>query len=131
MRGLRPLSLEGFSEDVNEDGFVDPVGQAVAPVVTYAPHAAPLVHHTYAAAPAVYTVPHVYQTVHHVPQVHVQKAVSPPTTHHVITHAPVIGAYAGLPAVAVAAAAPAVEAEADAAVEAAVSTHTTHHVINH
>jgi len=164
-RGLRPLSLEGFSEDVNEDGFVDPVGQAVAPVVTYAhaapfvhhayaaapvvaaapvavakavvaepakvevaaalpavtyaAHTAPLVHHTYAAAPAVYTVPHVYQTVHHVPQVHVQKAVSTHTTHHVINHAPVIGAYAGLPAVAVAAAAPAVEAEADAAVEAA------------
>jgi len=162
-RGLRPLSLEGFSEDVNQDGFVDPVGQAVAPVVTYAhaaplvhhavaapvvaaapvvkavvaepakvevaaaalpavtyaAHATPLVHHTYAAAPAVYTVPHVYQTVHHVPQVHVQKAVSTHTTHHVINHAPVIGAYAGLPAVAVAAAAPAVEAEADAAVEAA------------
>merc|ERR1712011_11701 len=31
-RGLRPISLEGFSEDVNQDGFVDPVGQA-APVV--------------------------------------------------------------------------------------------------
>merc|ERR1712025_1307398 len=31
-RGLRPISLEGFSEDVNQDGFVDPVAQAV-PVV--------------------------------------------------------------------------------------------------
>merc|ERR1711993_235592 len=39
-RGLRPISLEGFSEDLNEDGFVDPIGQAV-------PVAAPLV-----AAPA-------------------------------------------------------------------------------
>ena len=28
-RGLRPLSLEGFSEDLNEDGFVDPIGQPV------------------------------------------------------------------------------------------------------
>merc|ERR1719500_825228 len=28
-RGLRPISLEGFSEDLNEDGFVDPIGQAV------------------------------------------------------------------------------------------------------
>merc|ERR1719242_2634081 len=28
-RGLRPISLEGFSEDVNQDGFVDPVAQAV------------------------------------------------------------------------------------------------------
>merc|ERR1712121_448675 len=36
--GLRSLALEGFSEDVNQDGFVDPIGQAVvaAPVVTYA-----------------------------------------------------------------------------------------------
>merc|ERR1712223_63045 len=39
-RGLRPISLEGFSEDLNEDGFVDPIAQAV-------PVAAPLV-----AAPA-------------------------------------------------------------------------------
>merc|ERR1711971_170801 len=31
-RGLRPISLEGFYEDVNQDGFVDPIGQAV-PVV--------------------------------------------------------------------------------------------------
>merc|ERR1711936_1477242 len=49
-RGLRPLSLEGFSEDVNQDGFVDPIGQAVVPVV----HAAPVVH-TY-ALPALKTV---------------------------------------------------------------------------
>merc|ERR1711971_1277420 len=36
-RGLRPISLEGFSEDVNQDGFVDPIGQAVpaqAPLFT-------------------------------------------------------------------------------------------------
>merc|ERR1712168_370009 len=77
-RGLRPLSLEGYSEDDNQDGFVDPIGQAVtyahaplvsavkevkieapkvekleikAPVVTYAA-AAPLVR--YAAAPLVH-----------------------------------------------------------------------------
>merc|ERR1712107_31663 len=41
--GLRPLSLEGFSEDVNMDGFV-------APVVHAAVHAAPVVA---AAAPVV------------------------------------------------------------------------------
>jgi len=44
-RGLRPLSLEGFSEDVNQDGFVDPIAQAV-------PVAAPLF-----ASPVVRTVP--------------------------------------------------------------------------
>jgi hypothetical protein len=47
-KGLRSYALEGFSEDLDQDGFVDPVGQAVihapvvAPVITYA-HA-PLVH---------------------------------------------------------------------------------------
>merc|ERR1711988_999780 len=35
-RGYRPLSLEGFSEDVNQDGFVDPIAPA-APVVYAAP----------------------------------------------------------------------------------------------
>merc|ERR1719158_1819393 len=44
-RGLRPISLEGFSEDLNEDGFVDPIAQAV-------PVAAPLV-----AAPAPLLLP--------------------------------------------------------------------------
>merc|ERR1712107_677623 len=67
-RGLRPLSLEGFSEDVNMDGFVDPIAQAVAPVV----HAAPIAYH----APVVHAAPvatvhnAVYHTVHHVPQEH-------------------------------------------------------------
>merc|ERR1712061_45584 len=51
-RGLRPITLEGFSEDVNQDGFVDPVGQAVpvpvaTPFIAPAPIAAPL-----AVAPA-------------------------------------------------------------------------------
>ena len=49
-RGLRPISLEGFSEDLNEDGFVDPIGQAVpvaAPLV--AAPVAPLAPTTFAA----------------------------------------------------------------------------------
>merc|ERR1711962_1951052 len=80
-RGLRPVSLEGFSEDVNQDGFVDPLVQAAVPVahpVSYA--AAPLGVHLAAAAPAVATVPVVQyglqHTVQHIPQVHVQKHVS-------------------------------------------------------
>merc|ERR1712001_277668 len=47
-RGLRPISLEGFSEDVNQDGFVDPIAQAVpvvralpAPVAPFVPRLAP------------------------------------------------------------------------------------------
>merc|ERR1712117_657416 len=106
-RGYASLSLEGFSEDVNEDGFVDPIAHA-APVV---PVAAPIAYHTVAApavktvevkaavAPAAYhvaTAPVVHQVgyqvhhqVHHVPQVTVQKHTSTHTTHHVINHAPV------------------------------------------
>ena len=57
-RGYRPLSLEGFSEDLNQDGFVDPIAPA-APVVHYA---APVVHHAY-AAPAAYGYP--YGSLHH------------------------------------------------------------------
>merc|ERR1711878_263042 len=43
-RGVRPLHLEGFSEDVNQDGFVDPIGQAavaIAAPAVYAHHALP------------------------------------------------------------------------------------------
>merc|ERR1711881_675620 len=47
-KGYRSLALEGFSEDLNQDGFVDPIGQAV-PVVQHV--AAPVI--SYAAAPAV------------------------------------------------------------------------------
>lgn len=50
-RGARPLSLEGFSEDVNQDGFVDPIGAAVVPVV------APAVHYAAPFAGPVYTLP--------------------------------------------------------------------------
>merc|ERR1719213_1089094 len=126
--GYRSLALEGFSEDLNQDGFVDPIGQAVpvvhavaAPVVQTV--AAPAVAAVKAvvpaatvktapvvAAPAVaaYSVPvahhvgyQVHHTVQHVPQVTVQKAVKTYTTHHVINHAPVVGAFTGLvPAVA-------------------------------
>merc|ERR1739844_280560 len=54
-RGVRPLHPEGFSEDVNQDGFVDPIGAAVAPVAVAAPVAAalPAVHYGAYALPAV------------------------------------------------------------------------------
>merc|ERR1712080_271539 len=72
-RGLASIHLEGFSEDLNEDGYVDPVAQAVAaPVVQAAAPvavaaAAPAAVYTqqYAQpAPALtYTVPH-HQVAH-------------------------------------------------------------------
>merc|ERR1719513_236067 len=120
-RGYASLSLEGFSEDVNEDGFVDPIAHAApvvpvaAPVVAYhavaAPAVAPVAYHhvapaaTVAVAPVAYhhvATPVVHQVgyqvhhqVHHVPQVTVQKHTSTHTTHHVINHAPVVGAFIG------------------------------------
>merc|ERR1712180_387795 len=56
-KGLRSYSLEGFSEDVDQDGFVDPIGQAVvvAPAVAPVSYTVPKIN---VAAPAVtYTVP--------------------------------------------------------------------------
>merc|ERR1712012_1898 len=126
--GYRSLALGGFSEDLNQDGFVDPIGQAV-PVVHAV--AAPVVHHAVAApAVAAYSVPvahhvgyQVHHTVQHVPQVTVQKHVKTYTTHHVINHAPVVGAFTGLvPAVVPVAAAEPAEAEAAPAVEEAYLT---------
>merc|ERR1712226_598426 len=68
-KGLRSLALEGFSEDLNQDGFVDPIGQAVvaAPVAYTVPHlvaapnvgVAPVAAVRTAVAPVAYTVPHV------------------------------------------------------------------------
>jgi len=55
-RGLASIALEGFSEDLDQDGYVDPVAQATVPVAVA--HAAPIAvahaapTYTYAAAPA-------------------------------------------------------------------------------
>merc|ERR1712158_189802 len=66
-KGLRSLALEGFSEDLNQDGFVDPIGQAVV------------------AAPVAYTVPQVY--THAVPQVytHAVSSVGVPASTELLT----------------------------------------------
>merc|ERR1712214_111222 len=124
-KGYKSLALEGFSEDLNQDGFVDPIGQAVVPVVHHAPVvaapavaaysvkapvvaatkvvAAPAVAAYHAAPVAVATAPvvqhvgyNVHHTVQHVPQVSVQKHVTHHVTQHVINHAPVVGAFTGL-----------------------------------
>merc|ERR1711934_1018690 len=71
-KGLRSLALEGFSEDLNQDGFVDPINQAVvaAPVAYPVPHlvsaanvgVAPVAAVRTAVAPVAYNVPSVYAT---------------------------------------------------------------------
>merc|ERR1712216_676348 len=126
-RGYRPIALEGYSEDDNQDGFVDPIGQ-VAPVVYAAPHygyaapfgyaGLPYAHHVVPAvkavpAPVVYAAgyPHVY-AAHHVvthPVTYTHTVPAGVVTHTVAGH-PVVGGV--LPAFAprtVAIAAPAAE----------------------
>merc|ERR1712212_420925 len=71
-KGLRSLALEGFSEDLNQDGFVDPIGQAVvaAPVAYTVPHlvsaanvgVAPVAAVRTDVAPVAYNIPNVYST---------------------------------------------------------------------
>merc|ERR1712002_426263 len=127
-RGYASLSLEGFSEDVNEDGFVDPIAHA-APVV---PAAAPIAYHT-VAAPAVAAVKTV-EVKAAAPAV----AVAPVAYHHVAPAATVAVA----PAAYHVATAPVVHQVGyqvhhqvhhvpQVHVQKHTSTHTTHHVINH
>merc|ERR1711915_968160 len=96
-KGLRSLALEGFSEDLNQDGFVDPIGQAVvaAPVAYTVPHlvaapnvgVAPVAAVRTAVAPVAYNIPNVYATAP--VEVKTVPAVAPVTytVPHVYTHA--------------------------------------------
>merc|ERR1712011_27914 len=137
-KGLRSLALEGFSEDLNQDGFVDPIGQAVvaAPVAYTVPHVvshpvaavntavAPVAYHNvYAAAPVavkaaepveVKSVPAVAPVTYTVPQVYTH-AVSSPAVQYVANYAPLTHFVSGIPV----AAAPAPAAAAAVAEEAA------------
>merc|ERR1711971_1437259 len=99
-RGWRNIALEGFSEDDNQDGFVDPIAPAVvaAPVV---PYHLPYVHHAVApvvAAPAkvaaakpllTYAAPQVYTgyTVAHHPVTYAHV----PAATQLLSHVPVYG----------------------------------------
>merc|ERR1712223_195364 len=99
-RGLRPISLEGFSEDVNQDGFVDPIAQAVpvpvatpfiapAPIAAPAPVATPL-----AVAPATVAAP---LAVAPAPVAPIAPFVLPAAS--AVHHAPVVKAVVDTPAV--------------------------------
>jgi len=95
--GYRSLALEGFSEDLNEDGFVDPIAPA-APVVAAAPVAvaAPVVAATHTiAAPAFHAAP-VVQAAPAVaaPVVEAAPAVAAP----VVQAAPAVAAFHAAPA---------------------------------
>merc|ERR1712045_1011428 len=125
--GYKSLALEGFSEDLNRDGFVDPIGQAVVPVVQHAPVVA-------APAVAAYSVkaPVVAATA-------VAAYPGPAATTKVVA-APAVAAYHAAP-VAVATA-PVVQHVGynvhhtvqhvpQVAVQKHVTHHVTQHVINH
>merc|ERR1712158_135306 len=147
-KGLRSLALEGFSEDLNQDGFVDPIGQAVvaAPVAYTVPHvvshpvaavntaAAPVavkatepveVKSVPAVAPVTYTVPQVY--THAVSSVGVpastelltKTVVAAPAVQYVANYAPLTHFVSGIPVAAAPAAAAAPVAEEAAGVEVA------------
>merc|ERR1712038_542662 len=96
-RGVRPLHLEGFSEDVNQDGFVDPIGAAVAPVAVAAPVAAalPAVHYGAYALPAVKPVEVKAPVVTYAAApalahpVHYAGAYAAPALAHTVVHRPV------------------------------------------
>merc|ERR1711935_539527 len=139
-RGYRPIALEGYSEDDNQDGFVDPIGQ-VAPVVYAAPHygyaapfgyaGLPYAHHVVpavkaveapkVAAPVVYAAGYGYPHVcaaHHVvthPVTYTHTVPAGVLTHTVAGH-PVVGGVlpAFAPRTVVVPAAPAAEAVVDA-----------------
>merc|ERR1711915_400352 len=91
-KGLRSLALEGFSEDLNQDGFVDPIGQAVvaAPVAYTVPHlvAAPNVGVAPVAAVRTAVAPVAFKAAEPV-EVKTVPAVAPVTytVPHVYTHA--------------------------------------------
>merc|ERR1712168_196395 len=127
-KGYKSIALEGFSEDLNQDGFVDPIGQAVAVHAVAAPAV------TYAAAPvAVKAVAPVEVKAAEV------KTVAAPAVHHVaapaVTYAaaPVAVKAAEVktvaaPAVTYAAAVPAVHAVATAPVVQHVGYQVHHQV---
>ena len=86
-RGYRPHHLEGFSEDVNQDGFVDPIGQAVvaAPVVApYSYHGYPYAH---AVAPKV-VAPKVVAAPVVAAAAPIVRYAAPVVSHHVV-HQPI------------------------------------------
>merc|ERR1712059_89842 len=100
-KGLRSLALEGFSEDLNQDGFVDPISQAVAVPQVPAVYsvAAPAVAPVAAVAPVVQHIGYaVNHQVQYVPQVQVQKVANVHTVQRVINHPAVFSPFtAGFP----------------------------------
>merc|ERR1712147_148999 len=149
-KGYKSLALEGFSEDLNQDGFVYPIGQAVVPVVqpAVAAYAVPRVAAPVVAAPAVaaYSVKAPIAAAKVVAAPAVATYTVPAATTKVVA-APAVAAYAVPRAPAAVTynqvvTAPVVQHVGynvhhtvqhvpQVAVQKHVTQHLTHHVINH
>jgi hypothetical protein len=87
-RGARPIALEGFSEDVNQDGFVDPIGQAVVPVAAPAYyHHAPL--YTYPVVKPVEVKPVEVKVAAPVAAAPIISYAAPAFSHQYLVHQPI------------------------------------------
>merc|ERR1712154_190966 len=127
-KGYKSLALEGFSEDLNQDGFVDPIGQAVVPVVHHAPVVA-------APAVAAYSVKAPVAATKVVAAPAVATYTVPAATTKVVA-APAVAAYHAAPvAVATAPVVQHVGYNAHLTVQhvpqVSVQKHVTHHVTQH
>merc|ERR1711997_401595 len=86
-KGLRSIALEGFSEDLNEDGFVDPIAPAApAPIVVPQPifNTAPVAVAPQVAFPAPVATPQIAA-----PFLPAVRAFAEPIVHNVVNQAPV------------------------------------------
>merc|ERR1711981_869119 len=86
-KGLRSLALEGFSEDLDQDGFVDPIAPAVpAPIV--APVPAPIVRTVPLAAAPVFAQAPIAAPVFAQAPVAAPVAAAAPIVRNVVQPAP-------------------------------------------
>ena len=100
-RGYKSLALEGFSEDLNEDGFVDPIAQAAVPVATYQLPEAPVAVQNVVGA-GTYTIDHgevssprVHAYTHAAPVVTANVGGAAPAVHTYVFKAPAVAVYSG------------------------------------
>merc|ERR1712061_497411 len=111
-KGYVSYALQGFSEDVNQDGFVDPIGQAVAvaPALTFSlpavlPAVAPVEVKTVSAESLAVSPPLLQYTAASLPVVHavaptvVKTGLVPASTEDtkVVPAPPVVSYKAGVP----------------------------------
>ena len=96
-KGLRPIELEGFSEDLNQDGFVDPIAPAAPAPIVRQIVAAPAPIQQVVAAPAPFVRQVVAAPAPFVRQVVAAPAPAPIVRQVVAAPAPFVKTIAPLP----------------------------------